>query len=96
MAAIAGRHADGFNTPATLPRLAELIKTARDAHAASGRDPARFIMTVFGAFRDSYLDPTSPARTSLEQQDVERLILLLEAPYDVARIRRSAKLLHPH
>jgi len=96
MAAIAGRYADGFNTPATLPKLAELIKVARDAHAASGRDPSGFIMTVFGAFRDSYLDPTSPARTPLEQQGVERLILLLETPYDVARIRRSAKVLRAH
>ena len=96
MATIAGRYADGFNTPATLPRLAELIKTAREAHAASGRDPASFITTVFGAFRDSYLDPTSPARTSLEQQGIARLILLLEAPYDVERIRSSAKLLHSH
>src|SRR5258707_142174 len=48
MAAIAGQYGDGFNTPATHPRLGELIQTARDAHAAAGRDPARFIMTVFG------------------------------------------------
>src|SRR5262245_19506615 len=93
MAAIAGRYADGFNTPATHPRLAELIKTARDAYAASGREPGRFIMTVFGALRDSYLDPSSAARTALEQQGVQRLILLLEAPYDLERVRRASRLL---
>ncbi len=87
MAAIAGQHGDGFNTPATHPQLGELIRTARDAHAASGRDPARFIVTVFGAFRDSYLDAASPARASLERHGVDRVILLLEAPYDLDRVR---------
>src|SRR5262249_28010315 len=48
MAALAGRHADGFNTQAAHPRLAELIRVARDEHAAAGRDPARFLVTVFG------------------------------------------------
>jgi alkanesulfonate monooxygenase SsuD/methylene tetrahydromethanopterin reductase-like flavin-dependent oxidoreductase (luciferase family) len=93
MATIAGRHADGFNTPATHPRLDELIQTARDAHAAAGHDPARFIVTVFGAFRDSYLDPAAPARASLERRGVARLILLLEPPFDPERVRKAARLL---
>ena len=93
MAAIAGRYGDGFNTPATHPRLGELFRTARDAHAATGRDPSRFIITAFGAFRDSYLDPAATARVSLEQHGVERLILLLEPPYDLERVRRAARLL---
>ena len=95
MAAIAGRHADGFNTQAAHPRLADLIQTAREAHAGAGRDPARFIVTVFGGFRDSYLDPESPARAALERLGVERVILLLEPPYDLARVRRAARLLEP-
>src|SRR6058998_522591 len=47
MATIAGRHADGFNTQALHPQLAELVQRARDEHAASGRDVSRFIVTVF-------------------------------------------------
>ena len=91
MAAIAGRHGDGFNTQAAHPRLDELIRTAREAHAAAGRDPTRFIVTVFGGFRDSYLDPAAPVRLSLEQRGVDRLILLLEPPYDPERIRKAAR-----
>src|SRR5262250_2423587 len=76
MAAIAGRHGDGFNTQAAHPQLDELIKVARDAHAAAGRDAARFVMTVFAGFRDAYLDPAAPARASLERRGVDRIILL--------------------
>jgi alkanesulfonate monooxygenase SsuD/methylene tetrahydromethanopterin reductase-like flavin-dependent oxidoreductase (luciferase family) len=93
MAAIAGRHADGFNTQAMHPRLGELVQTARDAHAAAGRDPARFIVTVFGGLRDSYLRPDSPARVSLERHGVERLILLMEPPFDAGRLRDAGRLL---
>ena len=37
-----GAYGDGFNTQAMHPDLAELGRVAREAHAASGRDPARF------------------------------------------------------
>ena len=93
MAAIAGRHADGMNTQAGHPRLTELIRTARDEHAAAGRDPARFIVTVFGGLRESYLKRDSPARASLERAGVERLILLLEPPFEPARIQAAGRLL---
>jgi len=93
MAAIAGRHGDGFNTQAAHPRLAELVRVARDEHAAAGRDPARFIVTVFGGFRESYLRPDSSARASLDRLGVERLILLLEPPYDAGRLREAGRLL---
>src|SRR2546425_9353892 len=36
MAAIAGRHADGFNTQALHPQLGELVRRARGQHTASG------------------------------------------------------------
>jgi alkanesulfonate monooxygenase SsuD/methylene tetrahydromethanopterin reductase-like flavin-dependent oxidoreductase (luciferase family) len=91
MAAIAGRHGDGFNTSATHPRLDELIRIAREAHAASGRDPARFVVTVFAALRDAYLDPAAPDRLALEQRGVGRLILLLDAPHDPERVRLAAR-----
>ena len=93
MAAIAGRHADGFNTQAAHPQLAELVRVAREAHAAAGRDPARFLVTVFGGWRDSYLRRDSPARAALERLGVERLILLLEPPYDAGRVRDAGRLL---
>jgi alkanesulfonate monooxygenase SsuD/methylene tetrahydromethanopterin reductase-like flavin-dependent oxidoreductase (luciferase family) len=93
MAAIAGRHADGFNTQAGHPQLAELIRIGRDEHARAGRDPARFMATVFAGLRDSYLRPDSPARASLERLGVERLILLVEPPFDPTRLRDAGRLL---
>src|SRR6266576_3717612 len=42
MAAIAGRHGDGFNTQAMHPRLADLARVARDEHKAAGRDASPF------------------------------------------------------
>jgi alkanesulfonate monooxygenase SsuD/methylene tetrahydromethanopterin reductase-like flavin-dependent oxidoreductase (luciferase family) len=93
MATIAGRHADGLNTQAAHPRLAELVGIARDEHAAAGRDPAGFIVTVFGGLRESYLEPDSPARGSLERLGVQRLILLMEPPFDRDQIRAAGRLL---
>jgi alkanesulfonate monooxygenase SsuD/methylene tetrahydromethanopterin reductase-like flavin-dependent oxidoreductase (luciferase family) len=93
MAGIAGRHADGFNTQAAHPQLADLIRVARDEHAAAGRDPARFLATVFAGWRDAYLDPASPARAALLRLGVDRLILLTEPPYDRERIRAGGRLL---
>jgi hypothetical protein len=93
MAAIAGRHADGFNTQAAHPRLADLLRIARDERAASGRDPAGLIATVFAGFRESYLRADAAPRTSLERLGIERLILLVEPPYDATRIREAGRLL---
>ena len=93
MAAIAGRHADGFNTQAAHPRLAELIRVARDEHAAAGRDAAPFLVTVFAGLRESYLKRDSTARSSLERLGVERLILLMEPPFDATRLREAGRLL---
>jgi alkanesulfonate monooxygenase SsuD/methylene tetrahydromethanopterin reductase-like flavin-dependent oxidoreductase (luciferase family) len=93
MAGIAGRHGDGFNTQAAHPKLAELVRIARAERAAAGRDPAGLLVTVFGGLRDGYLDPASPDRASLRQLGVERLILLLEPPYDRERIRAAGRLL---
>jgi len=89
MAAIAGKHGDGFNTQAFHPALADLVKVARDAHAAAGRDPSRFIMTVFAGFEERWLDPASRARQMLERLGVERVILLLSPPFDLDAIRRA-------
>jgi alkanesulfonate monooxygenase SsuD/methylene tetrahydromethanopterin reductase-like flavin-dependent oxidoreductase (luciferase family) len=93
MAGIAGRHGDGFNTPATHPKLADLARVARDEHQASGRDPSTFALTVFAGLDPRWLDPSSRARQMLERLDVARLILLTEPPYDVDQIREAGRLL---
>jgi alkanesulfonate monooxygenase SsuD/methylene tetrahydromethanopterin reductase-like flavin-dependent oxidoreductase (luciferase family) len=89
MAAIAGRHGDGFNTQAMHPKLADLARIARDEHTASGRDPSAFLLTVFAGLDDRWLDPTSRARQSLERIGIARLILLTEPPYDLDQIRQA-------
>ena len=93
MAAIAGRHADGFNTQAAHPRLAELARVAREEHRGAGRDPARFQLTVFAGFREAYLEPGAPPRAALEKLGVERLILLAEPPFDPTRLRDAGRIL---
>jgi alkanesulfonate monooxygenase SsuD/methylene tetrahydromethanopterin reductase-like flavin-dependent oxidoreductase (luciferase family) len=93
MAALAGTYGDGFNTQAFHPQLAELVKVARDAHAKTGRDPARFITTVFAGFEERWLTPESRARQMLERLGVERVILLLSPPFDPEAIRRAGRLL---
>jgi alkanesulfonate monooxygenase SsuD/methylene tetrahydromethanopterin reductase-like flavin-dependent oxidoreductase (luciferase family) len=87
MAAIAGRHADGFNTQAMHPDLTGLGRVAREAHAASGRDPARFGLSVFAGLSERWLREGTPERARLERAGVDRLILLTSPPYDVALIR---------
>jgi alkanesulfonate monooxygenase SsuD/methylene tetrahydromethanopterin reductase-like flavin-dependent oxidoreductase (luciferase family) len=91
MAAIAGRHGDGFNTQAFHPRLAELVHVARDAHAAAGRDPTRFIVTVFAGFEERWLSSESRSRQMLDQIGVDRVIVLLSPPFDLDAIRRAGR-----
>jgi alkanesulfonate monooxygenase SsuD/methylene tetrahydromethanopterin reductase-like flavin-dependent oxidoreductase (luciferase family) len=93
MAAIAGRHGDGFNTQAMHPKLADLARVARDEHKASGRDPSAFVLTVFAGLDSRWLDPSSRARQTLERLEVARLILLMEPPYDANEIRQAGRLL---
>ena len=93
MATIAGRYGDGFNTQAHHPRLAELLAVAREAYAATGRDPQRFHVTVFAGLGDRWLRPESPERQALGDLAVDRLILLLEPPFDTDRIRAAGRLL---
>ena len=93
MAEIAGRCGDGFNTQARHPQLAELAGIARKAHAAAGRDPAKFLVTVFAGLQDAWLRPDTQHRAALGRVGVERLILLVEPPYDLARIRAAGQLL---
>jgi alkanesulfonate monooxygenase SsuD/methylene tetrahydromethanopterin reductase-like flavin-dependent oxidoreductase (luciferase family) len=93
MAAIAGRHADGFNTQAFHPQLADLVKRARDEHAASGRDASRLVVTVFAGLDERLLRADSRARQALERAGVQRLILLVSPPFDAGEIRGAGRLL---
>src|SRR5882724_6735667 len=87
MAGIAGRYGDGFNTQAMHPKLADLARIAREAHAASGRDPARFSVSVFAGLSARWLRPEAAERVRLERVGVDRLILLASPPYDLGGIR---------
>jgi alkanesulfonate monooxygenase SsuD/methylene tetrahydromethanopterin reductase-like flavin-dependent oxidoreductase (luciferase family) len=87
MATIAGRYADGFNTQAMHPDLAGLGRAARAAYQASGRDPARFSLSVFAGLSERWLRADAPERTRLARLDVDRLILLTQPPFSVPALR---------
>ena len=93
MAAIAGRHADGFNTQAFHPQLGALVQRAREEHTAAGRDASRFVVTVFAGLDERVLRADSRARQSLERAGVQRLILLVSPPFDAGAIRTAGQLL---
>jgi alkanesulfonate monooxygenase SsuD/methylene tetrahydromethanopterin reductase-like flavin-dependent oxidoreductase (luciferase family) len=93
MAAIAGKHGDGFNTQARHPQLAQLAQIARGEHQAAGRDPARFSLSVFAGWAPAWLRADSENRAALERAGVDRVILLMEPPYDPSQIRAAARLL---
>ena len=93
MAAIAGRHGDGFNTQARHPQLEELARIARAEHKASGRDPARFSLSVFTGLAPAWLRADSENRAALERVGVDRVILLVEPPYDPSQISEAGRLL---
>jgi alkanesulfonate monooxygenase SsuD/methylene tetrahydromethanopterin reductase-like flavin-dependent oxidoreductase (luciferase family) len=85
MAELAGRVGDGMNTPAG-PRLADLVGIARDAHAASGRDPAGFVVTASAR-------PSEGERARLEALGVDRMVVGLGPPYvdGIARVRATLR-----
>jgi alkanesulfonate monooxygenase SsuD/methylene tetrahydromethanopterin reductase-like flavin-dependent oxidoreductase (luciferase family) len=87
MATIAGRYADGFNTQAMHPDLAGLGRAAREAYQASGRDPARFSLSVFAGLSERWLRADAPERARLARLDVDRLILLTQPPFSVPALR---------
>jgi alkanesulfonate monooxygenase SsuD/methylene tetrahydromethanopterin reductase-like flavin-dependent oxidoreductase (luciferase family) len=80
MAELAGRVGDGLNTPAG-PALADLIRTARDAHESAGRDPAAFVVTVSA-------DPSPRTRARLADIGVDRVVTYVPPPY-LAGVERA-------
>ena len=93
MAGIGGTHGDGFNTQAMHPQLEQLMRLARDEHKASGRDPARFVATVFAGLSETWLRPDSQARQKLARVGIDRLILLIGPPFDAGQIKAAGRLL---
>jgi alkanesulfonate monooxygenase SsuD/methylene tetrahydromethanopterin reductase-like flavin-dependent oxidoreductase (luciferase family) len=93
MAAIAGKYGDGFNTQARHPQLAQLADIARSEHKAAGRDPARFSLSVFAGLAPAWLRADSENRAALERVGVDRVILLIEPPYDPSQISKAGRLL---
>ena len=81
MAEMAGRLGDGINTPPG-PNLERLVEVAREAHAASGRDPDGFIVTTS-------LGSGAGERERLESIGVTRAIAMAPSPY-VDSVRRLA------
>src|SRR5437762_11916615 len=65
MAAIAGRHADGFNTQAFHPQLRALAQRARDEYTASGPDATRLLVTALAGPDAATLRAHPHARRSL-------------------------------
>lgn len=92
MAALAGRVADGFNTQAGHPRLAELIATARRERAAAGGDPDAFLVTVFAGFEPRWIDEGRGERERLRSLGVHRLVLIARPPFDPEAIRAAGRL----
>jgi len=93
MAGIAGKYGDGFNTRARHPRLAELAQIAREENKAAGRDPGSFSLSVFAGFAPAWLRADAENRAALERVGVDRVILLVEPPYDPSQIRAAGRLL---
>jgi len=84
--------ADGINTRATHPRLGDIVDVARDAHRDAGRDPDRFLVTVFTALDEAWLADGSAARQRLEALGVNRLVLYARPADDRARIAEVGRL----
>ncbi len=90
MAELAGQLADGLNIPATAPRLTELLDIARQAHARRTNGGAHpFLATAFARFDESFLRADSPSVRRLLQAGLDRLILLVSAPYPMQRIQAT-------
>jgi alkanesulfonate monooxygenase SsuD/methylene tetrahydromethanopterin reductase-like flavin-dependent oxidoreductase (luciferase family) len=93
LAAIAGRHGDGFNTQALHPQLGGLIQIAREEHAASERAASPFVVTAFAGLEERWLRPDSRARQMVERAGVDRLILLVGPPFDPTQIAQAGRVL---
>ncbi len=85
MAAVAGTAGDGINTHGSARELPALLDVARQAHAAAGRDPGQFVVTLSAVLNDRSFDRDTLA--GFESLGVDRVVYLVHPPFDVAAIR---------
>ena len=93
MARLAGRIADGVNTPASHPRLGDLIGVARAAHREAGADPNAFLVTVLDQLDEKWLTPESPPLERVAGLGVSRVVLLASVPIDPGLLTIAGRLL---
>jgi alkanesulfonate monooxygenase SsuD/methylene tetrahydromethanopterin reductase-like flavin-dependent oxidoreductase (luciferase family) len=91
MAALAGECADGVNVHEFTPDAPGLLKIARDAATAAGRQS--FALTVEAPLTDQWLDRDSDERGDLETLGVSRVMLRWSGALGVPEIARAARYL---
>jgi alkanesulfonate monooxygenase SsuD/methylene tetrahydromethanopterin reductase-like flavin-dependent oxidoreductase (luciferase family) len=85
MAALAGTVADGFNTQAAHPALADLVHQARSRAAERP-----FSVSVFCGNEPRWFRIGSAGRRRVEDLGVDRLVVIVAPPYPVATLREIA------
>jgi len=93
MATLAGRIGDGINVQAFNPRIEDLIGLARRARIEAGGNADDFLVTAFAGLDQRWLDQGSAERSRLRRLGVDRLILVVDPPYDADEIRAAGRLM---
>ncbi len=93
MATLAGQVGDGINVQAFHPRVEDLVGLARRARADAGGDPDELLVTAFAGLEPRWLDHQSAERSRLHRLGVDRLILVVDPPYDASEIRAAGRLM---
>ncbi len=91
MAALAGQIADGINVQAFHPRIEDLLDTARRARTEAGLASEDFLVTAFAGLDQRWLDQGGAERQRLRRLGVDRLILVVDPPYDPDEIRAAGR-----
>ena len=93
MATLAGEVGDGINVQAFHPHVEDLVARARKARSDAGGDPDTFLVTTFAGLDTPWLDHHSAERSRLRRLGVDRLILVVDPPYEPAEIRAAGRFL---
>lgn len=93
MAALAGEVGDGINIQAFHPRAEELVDIARRTRKEAGQDPDDLLVTAFAGLDQRWLDHHSAERTRMRRLGVDRLILVVDPPYDPHEIHAAGRLI---
>ena len=92
MAALAGRLGDGFNRPPTHGWRPCWGLPAPPARSAA-RNPDGLLDTAFAGLDRARVTAGSPERRRLEALGVQRLVLILQPPFDPRAIAAAGRLL---